>query len=71
MWLRRCQDLRGHPLPWAFSVGVVWLIAAAFAFLPIVPYASGTAKHMVVIYGVMFVIAALASLIGRRRADNG
>ena len=54
-------------MPWAFFVGVIWLIAAAFAFLPILPYAADTAKHMLVIYGVMFAVAILASLIARRR----
>lgn len=58
-------------MPWAFSVGVIWLVAAAFAFLPIVPYATDTAKHMLVIYGVMFVVAALASLLGGRRGLDG
>ncbi len=54
-------------MPWALSVGVIWLVAAAFAFLPILPYATDTAKHMLIIYGVMFVVATLASLFGRRR----
>ena len=57
-------------MPWAFYVGVIWLIAAAFAFLPILPYAADTAKHMLVIYGVMFIVAALASLIGDRRTRD-
>ena len=56
-------------MPWAFSIGVVWLIAAAFAFLPILPYATDTAKHLLVIYGVMFVIATLASIARRSRHD--
>ncbi len=71
MWLRGCQDLKGHPVPWAFSIALFWLLAAAFAFLRIVPYATDTAKHMLVIYGVMFVIAALASLLNGRRTRGG
>ncbi len=57
-------------MPWAFAVGVIWLIAAAFAFLPILPYATDTAKHLLVIYGVMFVVAMLASLLSRRPRSN-
>ena len=55
-------------MPWAVYVAVLWLVAAAFARLHLIPYATDTAKHMLLIYGVMLVIALLASLWSRLRA---
>ncbi len=55
-------------MPWAVYVAILWLVAAAFAFLNLVPYATDTARHVLVPYSVVLVVSILAYLKGSFRS---
>lgn len=63
------QEQEQEPMvPWAVYVAAIWLVAAAFAFLDLIPYATYTARRALLIYTVLLIVAILGSLFRRRRA---
>ena len=54
-------------LAWAVVVLVLALVAAVFGFGGIVEAAAGSAKGLMVLFGLIFVILVVLGMRGRRR----